>query len=233
MPTLTTHFQNLTDTDLLVAFLNGDRDAKNELPRRLHEKLIGKVYHLAPDLVRRDLQEDVVQQMWELLLQMKPDSYDPERSAPMTFLSKLLLRARRDVYVQNTPPGARTRPRKKTVGEEIPHEMYSKNHSPNATERREAISLDFIMDGGQSRKDCIPDAIDIEEMVIDEIDTARRLDRLRMIAPTPIVTLLNATVSDMLSLCDAAKMIGLKNPRQMINRWVAKQKLTLDTFQQM
>lgn len=237
MLTLTTHVQDATDTDLLVAFLDGDCDARNELPRRLHGKLIVETRHLAPDLLHRDLQEDVVQQMWLLLLRMNPGSYDPQRSAPMTFLSKLLLRARRDVYAQFTPPGARTRSRKKTgrlgIPSDVSVETRSTSEPSNLVERREAISLDFLMASEQSLVDYIPDAMNIEETAVDAINTAHLLDRLQEIAPRPIFTILNATVSGELSLSEAAKIVGMKVPRQTINRWVTQQQLTLAMFHQM
>ncbi len=195
-----------TDADLLVAFLNGDRDAREELPLRLQNKLLTIACRLAPDLAQRGLHKDIIQQMWLLLLQKEPGSYDPRRSAPLTFLGKLLWRARRDVYAENTPPGARTRPKKKTMPataisstptedcENRPDRTYSE-------ERREPISLDFVADIGHDLYERLASAIDIEKTVSDEIDTQRHLEWVRENAPISIYMTLSGSPALLMMLC--------------------------------
>lgn len=215
-----------TDIDLLVAFLNGDCDAREELPRRLNDRLVATARRLAPDLARRGLHEDIVSEMWLLLLKKGPGSYDPQRSAPMTYLHTLLRRARRDVYAQNTPPGARTRPQKKaprpTAISSTPDEGI------NRSERQEPVSLDSLKGNGKDAYDYLPSAADVQSTACDEIDMAHHLEWVQQNAPTSIHLALSAVCWNALTLSEAAKMAGTTKPT--INQWVATRHITPATF---
>jgi DNA-directed RNA polymerase specialized sigma24 family protein len=91
-------------TDLhqtLSAFVAGDLEARAKLPRLIDRRLTGRAKALAPDLVKRALVDDVVSRTWELVLTKPAGSYDPVRSAPLTYINTIARTAVRDVRSTN------------------------------------------------------------------------------------------------------------------------------------
>ncbi len=87
-------------TDLhetLPAFMAGDPEARATLPVILHPRLKARARALAQDLADRGLVDDVVSRTWELLLSKSAGSYDPKRSAPMTYVNTIARTAVRDI----------------------------------------------------------------------------------------------------------------------------------------
>lgn len=107
---------------LLSAFLSGDPNARQELPKRIHKKLIRQAQHFTPAY----LAEDAVQRMWELLLRSKPTSFEPHKISAKFYIKRLLLKAARDVQASMTPPGERTRAIRDENGIRIPRQ-YAKS----------------------------------------------------------------------------------------------------------
>ncbi|MHB8671993.1 MAG: RNA polymerase sigma factor [Acidimicrobiales bacterium] len=85
----------------LSAFVAGDPEARAKLPALIDRRLMSRARALAPDLVKRALVDDVVSRTWELMLTKPAGSYDPERSAPLTYVNTIARTAVRDVRSTN------------------------------------------------------------------------------------------------------------------------------------
>lgn len=103
--------RNIADDAMLSAFLDGHPDARDQMPRFYHDRLLGLARRIAPDLDEQDLAEDAVQRTWELLLRKRPDSFDPDRGSAIAYLTGVLLNAANDVRAEHAPPGEPTRRR--------------------------------------------------------------------------------------------------------------------------
>ncbi|MBA2362024.1 MAG: hypothetical protein H0V86_00600, partial [Chloroflexia bacterium] len=95
----------LSNGRLLELFLGGDAEAWEELPRRLHGRLVRVSQRVAPDLAAKALEEDVVQRGWELLLGMGPFAYDRRRGSVMRYLRYVLRSAANDVRAEHAEAG--------------------------------------------------------------------------------------------------------------------------------
>ena len=122
------------------AFIHGDSDAQDTLPRLLRDRLLALARRVAPDLADCDLQEDVVQRMWELVLIRPPRSYHPDYSGAMAYLGALIKTAATDVRAEHTPPGERTRRYRRPNKQERRAYMRALIHDYDHAEQIDAYS---------------------------------------------------------------------------------------------
>jgi len=139
------------DESMLIAFLAGDEKARDEFPRKTQKHIQKIARYLAPDLARRELLEDVVQQTWLLLLTKRKSSFDPERGSVEKYLRLIIRTAAQDIRAIYAPPGQRTR-------------VY-RNEDGGFVSRESPLSLDMPVsilgeDDELSLYDTIPDAHD-------------------------------------------------------------------------
>jgi RNA polymerase sigma factor (sigma-70 family) len=146
--------------EILSAFVGGDREAIADLPALIDRPIRRRARALAPDLVDRALVDDVVSRTWELLLTKVTGSYDPDRSAPITYVNTIARTAVRDV-----------RSTSQTVVR-APRDYSAIEPERKLTKRTEPVS-----DGGISAVD---DAIDLELRL--EVLSPRAREAARMIA---------------------------------------------------
>lgn len=112
------HAQNPgREAELVLGFLAGDADARDALPRELGKRLLWAAGRLAPDLRKRELHEDVVQQMYLLLLKRPEDHFDPDRGTAWSYLETQLRLAARDVRSDEALAGEARRPARGETGE--------------------------------------------------------------------------------------------------------------------
>jgi DNA-directed RNA polymerase specialized sigma24 family protein len=113
------HAQNDTDQigRLVASFLAGDPQARECLPRYLGERLLKIVGAVAPDLKTRGLAEDVVQEMFQLLLTRPAGHYDAERGGPWAYLRTMICLAARDIRAKESPAGVPRRLKRNKDGE--------------------------------------------------------------------------------------------------------------------
>lgn len=87
---------------LLARFLEGERDARRDLPVVAGSDVRRLALVLAPaTFCARHLVDDVVNRTWELLLRRGPGSYDSARGTPQAYIATVVRTAVRDVRQQN------------------------------------------------------------------------------------------------------------------------------------
>jgi hypothetical protein len=110
-----TDLASASDADLLKAFLEGNPDARDKLPRRYHDTLLSmarrRAAYAAPSLRGLDAIEEIAQRVWELLLRRPPGHFDPNRQTPEEYFATLIRIATRDVRAIYPRPGQPTRSR--------------------------------------------------------------------------------------------------------------------------
>lgn len=101
-----------SDEELMEAFLDGDPVARAELPKRFGPRLQSIARRTDVRLTRLGLDEDIVQQVYLLLLTRPPGHFDRARGDGVWGYLKAMVRlATRDLLAQYAPPGMRTRAR--------------------------------------------------------------------------------------------------------------------------
>ena len=112
------HAQNGPDqlTSVVAGFLAGDPQAREFLPRNFGEQFLKIAGDVAPDLKTRGLAEDIVQEMYQLLLTRPIGHYDPGRGGPWAYLRCMARLAARDVRAKESPAGAPRRPKRDADG---------------------------------------------------------------------------------------------------------------------
>ena len=186
---------------LLQGFLQGNPAAREMLIRRTHTSLLREVDKAAPDLAQRDLAEEVVQQLWAMLLVKKPGAFDSTRAGARTYLGVVLNDAARRVRADNTPPGARTRLRRGKDGHLAP--------------QRPAASLDQPIPGGDNTVtlgESLPDLSTDEEMIVTRLDAANALGQLFVIArrnaPPAVRRVLHLVTNDDMTRSEAIRIVA-------------------------
>src|SRR4051812_33457261 len=106
----------MSDDAILVAALAGDEMAQAELEPRFGAKLRSLGRKLPAHLDGLDLDEDVAQQAFLLLLRKRPGSFDPERGKALDYVMAVGRAARQDVMAMHAPPGERARPHRDADG---------------------------------------------------------------------------------------------------------------------
>ena len=101
---------------LVVGFLAGDPYAREALPRETWADLLGIARRVAPDLEARGLADDVVSEVFRLLLSRPAGHYDPDRGDPWGYLREMVRLAARDVHDREAPAGTPRRPRRDAEG---------------------------------------------------------------------------------------------------------------------
>ena len=92
--------------DMLVAALNGDKEAREALPRLLDKQLRKHAArYLNPYMVSLGLLDDITQETWVLLLQKPVGAYDPTRGSALTYLQQLMRNAVQVVRARHAPVG--------------------------------------------------------------------------------------------------------------------------------
>ena len=208
------------EAELLQGFLGGDPDAREELPRRFHWRMVGLARRIAPDLAERDLEEDVVQRMWELLLQKPRLDYDRRICGVTTYLSAVLRTAAKDVRGENTPPGEPVRGWGK-VSTRSPTVRFWLAPDPRA--RR------------HGRQECpspievIPDPRDEMRLVRERLDVIMVLRLAKRTAPEEVLRAFVMIYVLGRQLDEAAKALGVSRYvlRRRINRWTDEQRWAL------
>lgn len=94
--------------DAFEAFINGDSEARETLPLRLHDKLLQEAREQARELSEDQL-EDIVQEVWLLILGPRGAGWNRDRGSAWSFLRQLIKDAARAVRATYAPPGVRTR----------------------------------------------------------------------------------------------------------------------------
>jgi DNA-directed RNA polymerase specialized sigma24 family protein len=99
------------DAALLEAFLAGETQARDELPRRMQGFLMQTARRFAPEATRTHVYnpEDIVQETFRLLLGKDAGAFDPAKGSVETFLTLLLRNAVKNVRASFAPPGRTTR----------------------------------------------------------------------------------------------------------------------------
>jgi DNA-directed RNA polymerase specialized sigma24 family protein len=208
------------DADVMQGFLRGDAGAREELPRRFHGRLVQLARRIAPDLAERGLEEDVVQRMWELLLQRSRLDYDRRLGGVTTYLGAALRTAAKDVRAENTPPGEPVRGWGK-VGPRPP---------------RVRFWLEPEWGGGGSARrpyatwiEVIPDPRDDMKLVRDRLDVMMVLRLARRTAPREVLRALVLVYLLGAQLGEAAKALGMSRStlRRRIDEWTDEQRWAL------
>jgi hypothetical protein len=181
---------------LLIAFLQGDRQVREELPALIHKKLVNFARRFIPS----ELAEDAVQQMWLLLLRKDPNSFDPTKVPAWRCLQQLLRSAARDIRAAYTPPGQRTRLYKDANGEIIA------NNS--------ALSLDDMVstedDGGDGTLyELVPDTDDPFGSIDAKIDAELLLNEAQTLVSQPVSVALRWMYEHEAGLEESAMHSGL------------------------
>ncbi len=181
---------------LLVAFLNGDPRARVELYDRLQEPLFRAARHLVPG----NLAEDLVQQFWLLLLRRRPKSFNPDRITAKRYIRLLLRTAARDTFALYTPPGQRTRTRKRS--------------NEQCGGRTPALSLDELVNVGEAQEvttlgDLIPEPSNPFAKVNEELEAQWLLERAHKMVTEPVFRALKYVYEDEVGLAEAAQLAGI------------------------
>ena len=206
---------NTHEDALLLDFIAGRPHARDTLPRLVHHRLVGLARKLAPDLAERDLDEDVVQRTWELLLRKQPGSFDPERGTAMAYLGAIMYNAAHDVRAEHAPLYGRTR-------------FYRRPTKPER--RRYAGALLRARDAEQSGDDAppwelIPDPHDDIAELECRLHAAEILALARATAPATVLRALCLIHDDDLLLAQAARAAGCGRftLRRQLHAWATEQ----------
>lgn len=199
--------------DLFIAFLEGDLEAREKFPFLYHDKLIKIASRIAPDLAESGLEEDIVQQMWLLLLQTTTTKYDPSRGSVETYLKLLLKTAARDVRAAFVPPGEKTR--------------LQKDENGKFKLQKYPISLDAPLYKSKSGDD-----VYAEDITADKTDGIKQSDNQLLVdwiinysidsKPSIMFEALCQIYYNQLDITKAADIIGVHHStlRRKIDRWV-------------
>lgn len=216
MPVIVT--EDVSDADLLRDFLLGHTSAQQALYERFHPWLLRRVGRYAPDLVVRNLREDVVQQLWLRLLSKPPSSFNPAQCTVLCYLNFLLRTAAREVRAMSAAPGQRTR-------------QY-KNEDGQAIAQPAIVSLDepIFFDGDVKTLliDTIPDVGDQMEHICSRDEAEWYLRHAQRTAPEPVPVLLRLVYEQELPITHAASLLGIDRfvLRRHMRRWIVQQNLS-------
>jgi DNA-directed RNA polymerase specialized sigma24 family protein len=202
---------------LLTGFLAADPVARTKFPEQMGGRLRATAGRIAPDLNKRDLIDDVVQQAYELLLRRPAGHFDPSRGSAATYLHKIVRLAARDIRAQFAPPGTPTRPRRNEDGEFMP------TNPP--------LTLDQVVSAGEEAvtmaETILADA-DIEDLVLGVLGARALLDLVPDQAPTWLREVL-ALAANGHTVSEAAAEVGQSRfaVRRAINRWALPQAIAM------
>lgn len=188
---------------LVLGFLAGDPKARESLPSDLEETLRKIAGEIAPDLKARGLTEDIVQELFLLLLTRPAGHYNPGRAGPWAYLWTMLLLAARDVRAKEALAGAPRRPKRNEEGE------YPDVLPPLPLQ--DALIPD--------------DKIEyLEDLVLSEIVTAAFIDTVPAEAPAWLGRALSLVVEG-LTITETAAAVGVSRfvLRRALNRWAVPQ----------
>lgn len=197
---------HFTDSDALLFknFLLKDLNALNEFPRKHHKWLIKQVKRFYPDLWENGLVEDVVQEMWILLLEKGLVEFDSTRGNAFTYLFLLLRRAARKIHSVYVQPSQKTRPSKS----EIKLDEYSYS-SPLSIEEMEFLGISIPSKAQWGEVDTKIDT----QLVLDAAETEGQIDISRSL--------------ELYSLgynwTEVSKLVGVERStlRRKIQRWTS------------
>jgi hypothetical protein len=217
----------------LIAFLEGDPQVREDFPAHLHDRLLKVARRVAPQLARKGLAEDVVQQMWVLLLQKSPGAFDPTRGTAINYLWFTMKTAARDIQASYTAPGQRTRPQRKAEGRLANKQPGRFNEEP-VFRAEEPVSLNemvWVEALGEEVEliESIQDDSDPMETVDDRLQVQWLLDLARTIAPEPVYIALETVYREEAGLTAAATVAGMHRStlRRHIDRWANQRRLPL------
>jgi DNA-directed RNA polymerase specialized sigma24 family protein len=181
---------------LVVGFLAGDPYAREALPRETGADLLGIARRVAPDLEARGLADDVVSEMFRLLLSRPAGHYDPDRGDPWGYLREMVRLAARDVHDREAPAGT---PRRHAEGEADP------------------APLPVPLEAGQAAGDA---AEGFEARVLGAIMAASVIDAVPAEAPAWLSAALSLAVEG-LSVTETADALQVSRfqLRRALNRW--------------
>ena len=184
---------------LVVGFLAGDPCAREELPRETRADLIGIARHVAPDLEARGLDDDVLSEVFRLLLSRPAGHYDPGRGDPWGYMRQIVRLAARDVRDREAPAGVPRRPRRDAEGKAVAAPLPVPFESVEAAEG---------MDG------------DFEDRVLSAVMAASFIDAVPAEAPAWLSAALSLAVEG-LSLTETADALEVSRfqLRRALNRW--------------
>jgi hypothetical protein len=181
---------------LLITFLQGDPQIREELPSLIHKKLISSARCFVPS----ELAEDAVQQMWLLLLRKKPDSFDPSRVSAWKYLQQLLRTGARDVRTSYTPPGHRTRPRKDADGKVVENDPVLSLDSAFSAEDNDVENTLYEL---------IADTQDPFEAIDAKLDAEILLSDAQALIPQPVSAALRWIYEHDTGLKESAILFGI------------------------
>lgn len=184
---------------LVVGFLAGDPYAREALPRETWADLLGIARRVAPDLEARGLADDVVSEVFRLLLSRPAGHYDPDRGHPWGYLREMVRLAARDVHGREAPAGTPRRPRR------------------GAEDEVDPAPLPVPLEAGQAAGDA---AQGFEDRVLGAIMAASFIDAVPAEAPAWLSAALSLAV-DGLSVTEAADALQVSRfqLRRALNRW--------------
>jgi hypothetical protein len=155
---------------------------------------------LPPALRGQGLEEDMLQNTWELVLRAGPGGYQPDRGSVLAYLEGHARNARRNVCQEHAPPGMRRRPGKDAQGKPV--------------EWQPAVSLDATVAVGVA--EMIAPVLLVEVLAVDEPGFDRALDRVYLgqlekdaAVSQPLVSDLIAWMRHDRGLADAAAQLGI------------------------
>jgi len=183
-------------------------------------------------LASKGLAEDVVQQMWVLLLQKSPGAFDPTRGTAINYLWFVMKTAARDVGASYTAPGQRTRPQK-AEGRLANEQPGCLNEEP-VFRTEEPVSLNemvWVEALGEEVEliESIQDDSDPMETVDNRLQVQWLLDFARTTAPEPVYIALETVYREEAGLTAAATVAGMHRStlRRHIDHWANQRRLPL------
>lgn len=200
--------------DLLSSFLAGDPNVREQLPAQMHPVLLRQACRVAPDL-EHELHEDIVQRVWELMLQRGPSSFDLAIHNADKYVDFLVHTAATDVRAIYAPPGQRTRPYRNASGEMV---------WPKCARSLDDASPACQFEGAVTLGETIADPRNDHEACLDRLAAEELLDLVRKTAPEPVYEALCCIYREEFTLSEAAATVGLHRStlRRRVDYWVSQ-----------
>ena len=202
--------RGLSDGRLLELFLGGDAEVREELPRRLHGRLVRVSRWIAPDLAAMGLEEDVVQRGWELLLGMGRFAYDRRRGPALGFLRYVLRSAANDVRAEHADAGQL----KYGSGAWEPQRLYVDTMQDALRIRMRAAGGEMVEAAGDGERRL--------ERALEKLNVRQTLALMRRTAPPEVADTMELVYFRDMSPTRAVELTGVdrRTLGRHLGRWV-------------
>jgi DNA-directed RNA polymerase specialized sigma24 family protein len=208
------------DESMFVAFLAGDEKAREEFPITAEKYIWMIARYVSPDLVERDLIQDVVQQTWLLLLMKTESNFVTTRGSAGNYLRLIIRTAAQDVRAMYAPVGQKTRLYRNEDGHYVPQSPAISLDAPMQTDENEINDL----------YDVIPDTFDwvIEFESVDYLDWI--INQAWSTSPDFVAPALEYIYYDGSSYSDVAQIFGVtpSTVTRRIENWRLVELVPLD-----